>query len=144
VTTLPLIVQAASVREKSEPVTVTVVPAGPEVGFSTIAGGSTVKVVLAASAPGLPVTVIVYVPGAAAPTVNVTPALIVLAVIAHVAGGIPMIVPVPVTTHDVSVPENPVPLIVTTVPSTPELGARLMVGNAATLGRILKRGVCVA
>ena len=59
VTTLPLIVQAASVREKSEPVTVTVVPAGPEVGFSTIAGGSTVKVVLAASAPGLPVTVIV-------------------------------------------------------------------------------------
>ena len=75
---------------------------------------------------------------------KVTPALIVLAVIAHVAGGIPMIVPVPVTTHEVSVPENPVPVIVTTVPSTPELGARLIVGNAATLGKILKSGVWVA
>ena len=59
VTMPPVIVQAASVNEKSEPVTVTVVPAGPEVGLSTIAGGSTVKIDVATSAPGLPVTVIV-------------------------------------------------------------------------------------
>jgi len=70
--------------------------------------------------------------------VNVTPAFITLAVIAHVAGGIPMMVPVPVTTHDVSVPENPVPVIVTTVPAEPELGAKLIVGRADTGGRRLK------
>ncbi len=75
---------------------------------------------------------------------NVTPGFIALAVIPHVAGGIPIIVPVPVTTHDVSVPENPVPVIVTTVPSTPELGARLIVGSAATGGNMLKSGVWVA
>ncbi len=59
VTRLPVIVQPVSVNEKSDPVTVTVVPGGPEVGFSTIAGGSTVKIDVATSPPGLPVTVIV-------------------------------------------------------------------------------------
>ena len=59
VATLPEIVHAASVNEKSDPITSTVVPAGPEVGFSTMAGGRTVKVDEAASAPGLPVTVMV-------------------------------------------------------------------------------------
>jgi hypothetical protein len=75
--------------------------------------------------------------------VNVA-ALSTLAVIVHDAGGIPIMVPVPVTTHDVSVPKNPVPVIVTTVPSTPELGARLIVGSAATGGNMLKSGVWVA
>ena len=75
---------------------------------------------------------------------NFTPAPIVLAAIVHVAGGIPIMVPVPVTTHDVSVPKNPVPVIVTTVPTAPELGARLIVGSAATGGKILKSGVWVA
>ena len=59
VVTLPVIVQAESVNEKWDPVAVTIVPAGPEVGFNTRAGGSTVKVDWAISPPGLPVTVIV-------------------------------------------------------------------------------------
>jgi len=63
--------------------------------------------------------------------VNVVAASV-LAAILHAAGGIPMILPVPVTTHVVSAPENPVPVIVTTVPTEPELGARLIVGRAAT------------
>ena len=71
-------------------------------------------------------------------------ALNTLEAIVHEAGGIPIMVPVPVTTQDVSVPENPVPVIVTTVPSTPELGARLIVGSAATCGKMLKSGVWVA
>jgi len=64
--------------------------------------------------------------------------------IEQVAGGIPMTLPVPVTIQDVSVPENPVPLIDTVCPTGPELGARLIVGSAATGGRILKSGVWVA
>ena len=71
-------------------------------------------------------------------------ALNTLEAIVQEAGGIPITIPVPVTTHDVSVPENPVPVIVTLVPSTPELGARLIVGSAATCGKILKSGVWVA
>ena len=67
-----------------------------------------------------------------------------LEVIEQVAGGTPMTLPVPVTIQDVSVPENPVPLIDTVCPTGPELGARLMIGRAATFGNMLKSGVWVA
>ena len=59
VTTLPVIEHVASVKEKWVPVTVTFVLDTPEAGDSVMVGGSTVKVAWAASAPGLPVTVIV-------------------------------------------------------------------------------------
>jgi len=136
----PEIVHPVSLNEKCVPTTLTVVPVGPDVGVADIEGARTVKVAVAASPPGLPVTVIVYVPGAVVPTTKDVDVKT-LAVMLQVAGGIPITLPVPVTMQDVSVPENPVPLIETVCPTGPELGARLIVGSAATGGIMLKSGI---
>ena len=55
----PEIVHPVSANEKCVPTTLTVVPVGPDVGVAVIEGARTVNVAVPASAPGLPVTVMV-------------------------------------------------------------------------------------
>jgi hypothetical protein len=70
-TTLPDSEQPESLEEKLEPETCTVVPAGPEVGLSTIDREPvTVKTAEAESPIGLPVTVIVYAAAGTLATMN--------------------------------------------------------------------------
>jgi hypothetical protein len=71
------------------------------------------------------------VPGATLPTVNVIPPARVPVEIVHVeiVLGVPIMLSVPVTLHDVSVDENPIPLMVTLVKIEPEVGDRLIAGG---------------
>ena len=65
---LLVIVQLESVARNPVPVTVTDVPAGPEVGLNVIDGPGRVTVKAAvAKSPLIPLTVTTYTPGAAGP-----------------------------------------------------------------------------
>jgi len=69
-TELPDKLQEVSFRKKPDPDTVTIVPAWAEAGLNVMDALLTRKVVEATSSSGLPVAVIVYVPGMIEATLN--------------------------------------------------------------------------
>lgn len=124
-----LVIDAAvqvSVVKNPLPENVTGVPTGPEIGVSVILGPVTTKVSLAKS-PRIPVTVIVYVPGAALLMTLKLAEVITPLDMLHVGGGAAKIMlegllVIGVAAQALSAVLNPAPVTVTAVPAGPELG----------------------
>ena len=107
---------------------VTVVPMGPDVGFTEIIGPVTVSVALAKS-PVLPVTVIVYVPATTFPTVKCVP--VNAPELDTVHAGVVATVP-GVIVHEAaeSAGAKPFPVIVTNAPAAAVVGVSVIAGVA--------------
>ena len=132
-TTLPVSEHApVSSKLKLTPSILTVVPTGPEVGFSVSVGAATVSVAVAESPLGVPVTVTVYVPVGTEPTKN-CPLMAPLPTAGTVHVGVAMSEPPPVIVQAVSAAENPTPLTAIVAPTPPNVGFRVIEGLTTTV-----------
>jgi len=116
---------------KPLPLIVTVVPTGPEAGFSEIVDVTTENVTEdETSLLGVPVTWILYVPGDTLPTVNVK--LTDPPDMPQFTGVTPVTRAIGVQVQLVSATLNPLPVSCTSAPTDPELTLRWSDGVALT------------
>jgi hypothetical protein len=112
------------------PVIVTAVLTGPKVGLTVIVGPKTVKTAEATSVTTVPVSVITCTPGAA-PAATVNDAVAVpLAELVQDPNVIIVGRGLSDSVHPPATSENPLPVIVTMLPRTPEPGLTDMLGAA--------------
>jgi hypothetical protein len=121
-----VIVHAVSAAENPTPLTATVAPTPPNVGFRVIEGLTTTVNAVDAASPPEPVTVIVYVPAETAPTTKL-PLGWPLPGVTKLQVGVVTIGP-PLIVHVVSVVSNEVPLTVTVIPVRPAFGVKTIPG----------------
>jgi hypothetical protein len=141
-------VKMVSDDENPDAVIPTVIPFGPAAGVTVILGVIVVTVNVAkARSPVLPKTLIVCAPNAAVLTTVKDAVTLPLADIEHVGplGGTRLIMSgngILVTVQKpASAVLNPLPVIVTPVPTTPELGLRMIDGTDGKVGAGVMRAV---